>query len=984
MKKIVIKIFLIIISLFIVDNVDALSMGRVTSETGTNLRRGPGANTEKLAVLKYNDVAVINSYITEKSLNGCSSGWYSVNYNGIEGYICSAYISKSTHTVRTNYNNGVNIRNGAGTKYSAYKKVSNNKLLTLSNTNKFKGNGCSSNWYSLNINTYKNKYICSNYTKNYSSKSNVIITNEQGTTLKNNSFENTDISLEYNQALTLYDSVLYTGKTYQDKNYKVYYQDKIYYIDNKDALNTNYNGSITNYNGTNIREGAGTNYNIEKKLSYAQNISLVTNKKYEGQGCSDGWYQIKLNNKSYYVCSSYVSLTDKVLEVKTEKTNIRKGKGTNYQIVKSLSNKTPLFLEKTTKYSGKGCASGWYEISLDGKKSYVCSTNTKIYESKTKLLKVQIEIENGTAEEKIKEIEKNKEAVFNLIPNKGYEEYEISCTNNQKYKIENNTLKIEKVTNSSICKVIYKPIKYEIKYDANTGIGTMENSTHIYDVETSLTKNKYTKEGYKFIGWGKDKEKAIYKDNETIKNLTQENNNVITLYAIWEKVYNEGDIVELKDGSKYFYLNEEDNKINLLAMYFLDQNGEFVKNSTEAHTLKFSENINNNYEESIIKVFLDEQFASKLKNDLKNKNVKEETLSKLEIGLPKAEIISEVGGLLDWTSTSSGQFLMNNLNKYFLSNVGLTYWTKTPKDTSYVWIVNKYYKVWYASPRFIENDVSLGIRPMITVPKEIIKEVISDKNYTTLDVVSSDYIIYDVNKNEIIKEKIENKDELWYPASVTKLTTLIVAIEEMERKNISFNDKVTITKEMVDLPSGESKAGFAEGDIVTYKDLLYGIINKSGGDACMALAISLKGSEAEFVKLMNEYAKKHNMTDTNYTNTRGLINVNNHYSSLKDVALGFKAAMENETFRNVIVPQAYQTTNGLNFDIPEFGDFEYLIGSKNGHAVYNDEIRSGYNQANYYKKDNQEYIVVTSSNKYDKTRENRTMDNYYIYKWLFQ
>ena len=78
---------------------------------------------------------------------------------------------------------------------------------------------------------------------------------------------------------------------------------------------------------------------------------------------------------------------------------------------------------------------------------------------------------------------------------------------------------------------------YEVKYDANGASGTMKNSVHTYNEEISLSKNQYVKEGYLFLGWSLTKEGNVtYQDEEIVNNLTDIENDIVTLYAVWQKI----------------------------------------------------------------------------------------------------------------------------------------------------------------------------------------------------------------------------------------------------------------------------------------------------------------------------------------------------------------------------------------------------------------------------------------------------------------
>lgn len=372
---------LIIFSTFLlINNVDALSMGRVTNEAGANTRTGPSTNYSKKIALKYNDVVTLTS-TTKYNGAGCSSGWYRIKINDSYNYVCSSYISTSTYTVKVNNSSGLNIRNGAGTNYAIYKKVDNNKLLTLSNTKKFQGKGCSGGWYSLNFNTYKNKYVCSNYSKDYNSNSNVIVTNENGANVKTSTTTSSNLAtIKYNEALTLYNTNKYQGNNCSSGYYKVYYRGYVRYICSNDVLNTKYNATITNKNGVNVRSNAGTNYTKLTNLKYNTYVSLANSTKYTGTGCSAGWYKININGKTGYVCSTYLSTSSLSTYITgIDSLNVRTGAGTSYEKITTVEKNENITLLSTTKYQGTGCSNnGWYKISINGKTGYICSNYTKL------------------------------------------------------------------------------------------------------------------------------------------------------------------------------------------------------------------------------------------------------------------------------------------------------------------------------------------------------------------------------------------------------------------------------------------------------------------------------------------------------------------------------------------------------------------------------------------------------------------------------
>lgn len=104
-----------------------------------------------------------------------------------------------------------------------------------------------------------------------------------------------------------------------------------------------------------------------------------------------------------------------------------------------------------------------------------------------------------------------------------------------------------------------------------------------------------------------------------------------------------------------------------------------------------------------------------------------------------------------------------------------------------------------------------------------------------------------------------------------------------------------------------SMAGFAPGETVTVRDLLYGAMLPSGAECCEALARLVSGSEDNFAALMNQKATELGMKNTHFTNPTGLTDTE-HYSSAADMAKLLQAALHNATFRTIFTAEHYTTT----------------------------------------------------------------------------
>ena len=209
-----------------------------------------------------------------------------------------------------------------------------------------------------------------------------------------------------------------------------------------------------------------------------------------------------------------------------------------------------------------------------------------------------------------------------------------------------------------------------------------------------------------------------------------------------------------------------------------------------------------------------------------------------------------------------------------------------------------------------------------------------------------------------------NGDQQMYPASMTKIMTTIVAIENLK----DLDQEITLTNEMFEglYEQDATQAGFQPGETVRAIDLLYGVMLPSGAECCIALADTISGSEADFVALMNEKAAKLGMSGTNFCDTTGLHDAN-HYSTAKDIAVLLKYALRNDTFRKII-ESPYHSTQATNIhpDVITFYSTMFknlsdtvvtdgqIMGGKTGYTG-----EAGHCLASFAEIDGTEYILVT-------------------------
>lgn len=143
-------------------------------------------------------------------------------------------------------------------------------------------------------------------------------------------------------------------------------------------------------------------------------------------------------------------------------------------------------------------------------------------------------------------------------------------------------------------------------------------------------------------------------------------------------------------------------------------------------------------------------------------------------------------------------------------------------------------------------------------------------------------VLMDMDSRAILYK--QNENERLSPASVTKIMSLLLILEALDKGNISLDDKVTATKDAVS--KGGSQIWLEEGEVMTVDQLLKAVVIASANDACTALGDYVAGSQTAFVKMMNDRAKELKLENTHFENCTGLDDTTtNHYSSAYDLAL---------------------------------------------------------------------------------------------------
>lgn len=236
------------------------------------------------------------------------------------------------------------------------------------------------------------------------------------------------------------------------------------------------------------------------------------------------------------------------------------------------------------------------------------------------------------------------------------------------------------------------------------------------------------------------------------------------------------------------------------------------------------------------------------------------------------------------------------------------------------------------------------------------------------DIGGESYIVIDAKSGRILSEKNSNDKE--YMASTTKIMTAILAIELTDDLDAKFKVPAKCTN------VEGSSIYLVPNQEVTMRELLYGVMLRSGNDASLAVAYQAGGKSIEkFVELMNEKAKELGAYNTNFVNPNGLHN-DNHYTTAYDLALISQYAMQNDVFREIVSTKSYKAKI-MNSLFINKNKVVYQYSNGNG-------IKIGYTKkagrclVASAKKDDVEIIIVTLNN------NNWFNDCYKMFDWAFE
>lgn len=187
-------------------------------------------------------------------------------------------------------------------------------------------------------------------------------------------------------------------------------------------------------------------------------------------------------------------------------------------------------------------------------------------------------------------------------------------------------------------------------------------------------------------------------------------------------------------------------------------------------------------------------------------------------------------------------------------------------------------------------------------------------------------IALDRESKEVLFE--QNAYEIVPMASTTKILTAIIAIEQGD-----LDKKVAISKNASSVRG--SKVGYKAGEEISLKELIFGLMFKSGNDAAIALAETLGGSVESFSQIMNHYAKGIGIIDSHFESPHGL-DSNAHYSSAYDLSILTAKGMEFDLFREIVKSkQISKEKYNFTRDYNNINKILWLIPEANG-------VKTGY------------------------------------------
>ena len=178
-------------------------------------------------------------------------------------------------------------------------------------------------------------------------------------------------------------------------------------------------------------------------------------------------------------------------------------------------------------------------------------------------------------------------------------------------------------------------------------------------------------------------------------------------------------------------------------------------------------------------------------------------------------------------------------------------------------------------------DTVMEQEPDEEVPESVFDDSVISTSADGLEVPAPSAILMEKETGTVLWEK--NADERLRPASVTKVMTILLIVEAVDRGEMKLSDTVTCSAHAAGM--GGSQVFLEEGEQMTLQEMLKCIVVASANDAACAVAEHMAGSEQAFVARMNDRARELGMANTNFTNCTGLMDDPEHLTTARDIAI---------------------------------------------------------------------------------------------------
>lgn len=251
-----------------------------------------------------------------------------------------------------------------------------------------------------------------------------------------------------------------------------------------------------------------------------------------------------------------------------------------------------------------------------------------------------------------------------------------------------------------------------------------------------------------------------------------------------------------------------------------------------------------------------------------------------------------------------------------------------------------------ASQETQESSETVATEPVFTIPVNFTGDASVVAGCSTIDaagamislndleVEAGAALMYELNTGTLLYAY--NVDQQMYPASVTKVMTCLLALE-----NGNMEDVVTVSADVVNNrdPNG-SDADLKIGEELTMEQLLYCLMVASANDAGSAISEHIAGSEEAFVEMMNQKAQELGCTGTHFANPHGLHD-ENHYTTARDLAKILMAALEYDLFQQIYSTKTYHIPETNKHEARNLTSTNYMIENSHIEYYYDERVIGG-------------------------------------------